>query len=150
MMFALIHIFFQSLLFGGYIAKDRGIHVQQGCNFFQKLYGLPWSLEVQRLYNGGEIPQVSGICTGKSDAFPAFCRHIQGIVPVRVSETADIMLSNFVKSSKLLDQKMLQNASGIDRSVFCPLPAAICIVPKRIGVSAAQCLGIFKIGSFFI
>lgn len=68
----------------------------------------------QESYHTCQITQVAGISTGKGHAFSAVRRHIQGVIPVGVTEPVDIMLTYFVEGAQLLDEQMFQNASFID------------------------------------
>lgn len=76
--------------------------------------------------------------------------HIQSVVPVCVPEPADIMVPCFVESSELLDQEMLQNASGINIARCSALSVPVFRVPQSIDPGAAHDLCIFKIRNLFI
>ena len=55
------------------------------------------------------------------------------------------MAADLIKSGQLLDQKMLQNTSGINLAVFCPEQAALPRVPLLVVLRSPTRLRVFKI-----
>ena len=88
------------------IFKGFCIVFQQNHNFLQQLDCMSGRMFVQKTDHCRKAQQVTGISTGKGDAFAAFGGHIQGVVPIGSPKSVDIMVTYLVKGCQLLDEKM--------------------------------------------